>query len=320
MKYYLGIDIGGTNIAFGIANENKKIIAKNSIKTNSTRHYDVIIEDMATNIIKFLESNKISLDDLVCIGIGVPGVIDKKTKIIKIASNLGWKNVDVSCDLKKYIDKDIYLTNDAEAATYGELIQAEGIKNMVMLTLGTGVGGGVIIDGEIFCGGDGVGFELGHLIHEPNGADCPCGNKGCVEMYVSASALVRFAKEKIDTSSQIFDMCNGDLTKIDGKIIFESAKNSDKHAIKTIETYIEHLAVVSFNAIMMYRPEVLMLGGGICEQKELLIDPLCKKVYKLLEPMGDIKNTKIVKASLGNDAGILGACFLKFNEEKSAQF
>lgn len=315
MKYYLGIDVGGTNIAFGIADESKRLFAKHSIKTNPKRDFEIIIQDMAENIVNFLDTNNISMDSLQSIGIGVPGIVDFSTKKIVMAANLGWYDVDVIGELNKYINKDIYIANDADAATFGELLVSDGLEHMAMLTLGTGVGGGVIYDGKIFGGGDGIGFELGHLILQPNGLTCNCGNKGCMEMYVSTTALIRMAKENISDKSQMFAMCDGDTSKIDGKIIFSCAKNKDEDALKTLEIYGDYLALACYNTIMSYRPQALMIGGGISVQEELLIDPVRAKVAKMLSPMGDIKKTPIIRATLGNDAGILGACFLSLNSD-----
>ncbi|MFI3226115.1 MAG: ROK family protein [Clostridia bacterium] len=315
MKYYLGIDLGGTNIAFGVADENKNLFVKHSIKTNAKRPYEEIIEDMAKTSIEFLQNNDISLENLESIGIGVPGIIDAKTKKIVMAANLGWYDVDVVSDMKKFIDTEIYIANDADAATFGELMVADNLSSMAMLTLGTGVGGGVIYDGKIFGGGDGIGFELGHLTLVPNGILCNCGNKGCVETYVSTSALIRFARENVDDKSAMHVKCEGDYDKLDGKIIFECAQKGDEKALKTLEIYGEYLAIACYNTIMTYRPDALMLGGGISVQEELLINPVRAKVAKMLEPMGSVKNTPIIRATLGNDAGILGACFLKFSGE-----
>ncbi|MFI3115353.1 MAG: ROK family protein [Clostridia bacterium] len=311
MKYYLGIDLGGTNIAYGIADETKNLIAHHSIKTHAKRPYLEIVEDIAKTALEFLENNNICHENLDSIGIGVPAIIaDNK---IVYTSNLNWHNVDIIADLKKFIDKDIFIANDADLATLGELLVTDNLKSMAMLTLGTGVGGGVIYDSKIFGGGDGVGFELGHTILVPNGVKCKCGNCGCMENYVSTTALIKYAKQDIDETSLIFEKCDGDLEKIDGKIIFECAKLGDKVAQKALDTYIDYLSIACFNTIMTYRPQALMLGGGISVQEELLLKPTQQKVFKLLEPMGSIKNTPIIRATLGNDAGILGACFLKFN-------
>ncbi len=313
MKYYLGIDLGGTNIAYGIADETKKIFAHHSIKTNAKRPYSEIISDIAKTALDFLKGNNI--ENLESVGIGVPGIVDFKTKKIVMASNLGWYDVDIVADLKKLLNTDIFIANDADLATFGELLVADNLKSMAMLTLGTGVGGGVIYDGKIFGGGDGVGFELGHTILVANGNKCNCGNLGCMETYVSTTALIKYAKENVDSSSMMFKKCDGDIDKIDGKIVFECAKLGDEKAKKSLEIYIDYLAIACYNTIMSYRPEALMLGGGISVQEELLIEPVRQKVFKLLEPMGSIKNTPIIRATLGNDAGILGACFLKNNTE-----
>lgn len=305
MKYYLGIDLGGTNIAFGIADENRNFIAKHSIKTNAKRDYLEIVEDMAKTSLEILENNNISKVE--SIGIGVPGIVDLDTKKIVISGNLGWYDVDLVSDFKKNIDAEVYIANDADAATFGELLVSENIKSMAMLTLGTGVGSGVTYENKIFGGGDNVGFELGHLILVPNGIKCSCGNQGCTETYVSTTALIRMAKENLNENSQMYGK------DIDGKVIFECAKNKDETALKVLDMYTDYLAIVCYNTIMSYRTDALMIGGGISVQEELLINPLREKVRKLLEPMGNIQNTPILCARLGNDAGILGACFLKLN-------
>ena len=310
MKYYLGIDIGGTKIAYGICDEDKNLVAKSSIKTDLP--YEKMIEKLANCLKELVAENKISFDDVVSVGVGVPGVIDFTTNTLEMAPNLQWYNVDVVGEIKKYIDKDVFMANDADAATLGELLVGAGkdLKSMTMLTLGTGVGGGVAYNGKIFGGGDGAGIEIGHITLVSNGLQCGCLNKGCMEMYVSTSALIRIMRENVTKTSKIYEFCDGDLNKIDGKMIFQAADEKDPDALKTLEIYREYLASACYTAIMAYRTDALVIGGGISIREDLLIEPIKEKVYNMLKPLGRICNTQIITAKLGNDAGILGACFL----------
>lgn len=312
MKYYLGIDLGGTNVAFGLADENKKLILKHSIKTNSKRPYEEVIEDIATSILSFLKDNDISLEQIQNIGMGLPGIIDGETEILTVAPNLGWKNRDIKNDLSNLLGKSVSIANDADLAAYGELLDgcAREYNNVAMLTLGTGVGGGVVLDGHIFSGGDRSGLELGHLTLVAGGLTCACGNKGCLETYASSTALARMARENVSETSEMYTLCDGDLSKIDGKIIFTAAKNNDAAALKTLDIYLDYLAAACYTTIMAYRPDALIIGGGISVQDELLIKPLNVRTKKMLSAMGSIEKTPVIVATLGNDAGILGACFL----------
>ncbi len=309
MKYYLGIDLGGTKVAFGIANENKEIIATTSIPTDAKRPYEVVIKDIGDTAVKFLKEQNIA--DVENVGIGVPGCVNPKTKRLEFAVNLGWYDVDVTGDLGKIINKNVSMANDADLATYGELLggSAKEYNSITMLTLGTGVGGGVVQDGVLFGGGDGGSFELGHLTLVANGLECSCKNKGCLEMYTSTSSLIRYARENAIEGSKMYEMCGGDLSKIDGRIIFSCANEGDTQALKTLEIYLDYLVPACYNVIMAYRPDALVIGGGISAQHDLLIKPLNEKVQVMLERMA--LKTPIIPATLGNDAGILGACFLK---------
>ncbi|MFI3312255.1 MAG: ROK family protein [Eubacteriales bacterium] len=310
MKYYLGLDVGGSKVAYGIANENKEIIAKTAIKTN--HNYDEMVVTMAETALGFLAEQNIDLADVVSVGVGLPGVIDYHTNRLVMATNLGWFDKDVPGDMKKILGKDVFVANDADAATLGEQLAgaAKGYNSATMLTLGTGVGGGVIYNGKIFGGGDGGGLEIGHLTLVAGGLECSCTNKGCLEMYASTTALLRMAREHATSDSEIYALCGGDLSKIDGRLLFQAVDSGDEAALATLAQYQEYLVAACYTAIMAYRPEVLVIGGGISARGDLLIAPVQTRLQEKLERWGTIAKTPVVAAALGNDAGILGACFL----------
>lgn len=310
MKYYLGIDVGGSKIAFGVADENKNLICKSAIKTDLP--YEQMMEKMSKSALAFVAEQGISLDDLVSVGIGLPGVVDGVTNRLVMATNLGWFDKDVVADVQQYIQKPVYIANDADSATLGELLAGAGkeYRSLTMLTLGTGVGGGVIYDGKIFGGGDKGGLELGHLTLVAGGSTCSCTNQGCLEMYASTTALVRFARENAVEGSKLYELCQGDLSRMDGKIIFQAADEGDEAALQTLDTFRGYLASACYTVIMSFRTEALVIGGGISARQDMLVEPVREMVRKKLERFGNVANTPILAAKLGNDAGILGACFL----------
>lgn len=316
MKYYLGIDLGGTNIAVGLVDENYGIVKKGSVPTNASRHPDEIVADMGKLCLSVVAEYGIGIDDVEACGIASPGTANSDTGIVEYANNISMLNYPIVERLRKHIGLEkIYLDNDANAAALGEALagSAKGASSAVMITLGTGVGGGIIIDGKIYSGFNHAGAELGHTVIEKDGRQCSCGRKGCFEAYSSATGLINMTKEKmeLDPSSAMWDVCGRDIAKVNGRTAFNAAKQyKDRSASEVCDMYISYLATGIANMMNIFQPEVISIGGGVSNEGDGLFVPLCKQVYAENYAKNSKKQTKIEKATLGNDAGIIGAAAL----------
>ncbi len=309
--YRIGIDLGGTNIKIGIVNSSHKIIAHHSVKTLVDRHYTQIVQDMAEAVLFALKQANISVDSCQALGIGSPGCIDFKNGIVIFAGNLHWEQVPLLAELKKYINLPMGLSNDANCAALGEVIAgaAREYHNAVMITLGTGVGGGVVIDKKIFEGGHAGGTELGHTTILSGGEYCTCGRHGCFEAYASATALIRDTKRaaKKYPHSLLNQLCEGNLEHINGVTPFDAAKQGDPAAKEVVENYIKYLGEGIINMVNIFRPDVVLLSGGICNQGAYLTDPLNDYIKKYCFAGTRVYIPPVIRATLGNDAGIIGA-------------
>ena len=314
MKYYIGIDLGGTNIAAGVVNENKEIIAKTSIKTGSGRDVNLIVDDMALAAKTAAESAELTFDDVEWIGIGAPGTANKATGTIEYSNNLGWYNVALVSMLEERTGKKVFIENDANAAAYGEYVAgaAKDADSSVMVTLGTGVGGGIVLNNKIYTGFNFAGAELGHSVIVVDGRQCTCGRKGCLEAYASATGLIVTTKEYMEQykDSVMWDIVEGDLSKVNGRTAFDAMRKSDEAGKLVVDAYIKYLACGVTNIINTFQPDILCIGGGISHEGDTLMVPLKEIVAREVYSRNSAKNTKIVAASLGNDAGIIGAALL----------
>lgn len=313
--YYIGIDLGGTNIAVGIVDESFKIVKKGSTPTLVNRDPELIIADMGKLCLELLAETGIGLEEVVCAGIAAPGSVNPRTGIIEYANNLPFLRFPIADTLRKYLPvREVYLENDANAAALGEAVggAAKGKRLSVMITLGTGVGGGVIIGGKIYSGFNYAGAELGHTVIEYNGRQCSCGRKGCFEAYASATALVSMTKEKLAACKDtlMWEMCGNDLNKADARIAFAAMKKGDRAGKEVVDMYISYLACGITNMINIFQPEVLLIGGGVCNEKDYLLKPLTEIVNADQYTRNQAVKTEIKIASLGNDAGIVGAAAL----------
>jgi len=313
--YYVGVDLGGTNIAVGIVTYEGKIIAKKSVKTMAERPFEEIIKDMADCTLSLLKENNVSLDEVKSIGIGSPGSLDTENGVLKYANNFAnGRNVPMKAILQKYIDKPVYIGNDANVAALGEVLAgaAKGYQNAVMITLGTGVGGGIVINGEIYEGQYSAGAEMGHIVVVHNGEQCSCGRKGCWEAYASATALIRQTKAAIDAHPEsAMAKFAEEEGKVSGRTAFAAAKEGDAVALDVVKNYIEFVGEGLVDIVNVFRPEVILIGGGICNEGDYLLKPLKEFVNTNTYGGGLHPEQPIVVAALGNDAGIIGAALLK---------
>lgn len=313
--YYLGIDLGGTNIAAGIVDKNFKIVNKGSTPTLVNRDPDLIIKDMGILCMSLLNESGISINNIAYAGIASPGSVNPEKGIIEYANNLPFLKFPIADTLRKYFPvKKVYLENDANAAALGEAVggAAKGKNISLMVTLGTGVGGGIIIGGKVFSGFNYCGAELGHMVIEYNGRQCSCGRRGCFEAYSSATALVNMTKEKLSEAKDtiMWDMCGNDINQANARIAFAAMKQGDMAGKEVVDTYISYLACGITNLINIFQPEVLLIGGGVCNEKDYLLKPLIAIVEADQYTRNQPVKTQIKIAELGNDAGIVGAAAL----------
>ncbi len=309
--YAIGIDIGGMSIKTGLV-LNGKIIEQNRVKTAKTS--SECIKDIVTQINNLLKNNDLTIKDVKGIGIGCPGAVSREKGLVEFLPNLGWEKVPLAEELRKYFNVDIALSNDANVATLAETIYgcAKDYKTSVMFTLGTGVGGGVVIDNKLFEGGWSRGTELGHVTLYMNGEPCTCGRNGCVECYTSATALIKQTKQAmlLNKNSLMWNFAGNDLNNVDGRTAFECEKLGDLSAKKVVNNYIAHLGESIINMLNIFRPEAFIIGGGISAQGKNLTDRLESYCEKFDYGYKDAPRTKILTATLGNDAGIIGAAAL----------
>ena len=312
--YRLGIDLGGTNIAAGVVDEDYKIIGTGKVKTGAHRSNDEIADDMAKAARMAIKDAGIDISEIAAMGIGSPGSVIPSKGIVATSNNLKFSNLPLCAMMKERLGVDFYIENDANAAAYGELLAGagKGCKNFVAITLGTGVGSGIITDGKIFSGSNNAGGELGHTVIFVDGEACTCGRKGCWETYASATALIRQTKAEMEANknSIMWKLCDGDINRVNGKTAFDAMREKDESGIKVVKEYIRYIAIGVTNVINIFQPEVLCIGGGISKEGDVLVKPIVQFVEKERYSKNIEKQTAVKVAALGNDAGIIGAAFL----------
>ena len=317
--YYIGVDLGGTNIAAGIVNSEFQIVKKGSVPTNvAGRTAEEIIKDMGALCDSLVKDAGLTFDDIEYVGIASPGAVDPVRGVVNYANNLPFSRFPIADTLKKFIPvKKVLVENDANAAAKGEAVAgaAKGVGDVVMITLGTGVGGGIIIDHKVYSGFNYAGAELGHIVIEYNCRQCSCGRKGCWEAYSSATGLINMTKEKLaECEAKGIPTLMTDFVKEEGKVsgktAFAAMKKGDAPAKEVVDMYIGYLGCGLSNIINIFQPEILVIGGGICNEKHYLTDPLEKIIKEETYGNEAIKPTTLKIAELGNDAGIIGAAVL----------
>lgn len=311
--YYVGIDLGGTKIAAGLVDESGKIIHKGSIPTGRERESQEIIKDMASLSLKVIKDSGVDIKEVKSIGIGSPGTPNSKEGILVYSCNLGFNNVPIRKEMQKYIDLPVYLENDANCAALAESVAgaAKDVDDSITITIGTGIGGGIVINRKIYSGFNNAASEIGHMVIVSGGEQCTCGRKGCWETYASATALIRQTNEaaKKYPHSKINELIGNDLSKIDAKTSFDAAKMGDEVGKNVVAQFIKYLAEGLVNAINSFSPEVVVIGGGVCKEGEYLLKPLREIVNSEIY-CKEVPLTQIRVAQMGNDAGIVGAAML----------
>ncbi len=313
--YYLGIDLGGTNIAVGIVDEENKIIARANSKTQ-TENAEQVADAMAETARKALESAGLTLADVPWIGVGSPGTINKSTGIIEFANNLPFKNTPMQEMLSQRLEgKQVLMENDANAAAFGEYMAGalKGSDNAIAITLGTGVGGGIIINHKIYSGSNFAGAELGHTVIVVDGRPCTCGRHGCWETYASATGLIKTTKEHMADApkdSPLWTLADGIMDNVNGRTAFDAMRQGDPVGKEIVDEYIHYFSVGLIDMINIFQPDILCVGGGISNEGETLLAPVREYVDKEQYAMNSTKKTTICRAKLGNDAGIIGAALL----------
>lgn len=318
---YIGVDLGGTYIKGGIF-DGEGVLVKDEIKTGKEMGASHVIDNIASLINSLLKKSGLTLDDITAIGAGIPGMIDTENGVVLYNNNLGWVKVDFRRELWQRLGKPlpVYISNDANVAALGEAKfgSAKQFSDIILITLGTGVGSGVIIGGKIFEGNKGAGAELGHMSIKVGGELCTCGRRGCFESYSSATALIRMTRSAMekDKNSQMWTVCGGNVDNASGKTAFD-CYYTDKSAKKVVDEYIKYLSEGLCNLANIFRPQAIILGGGISKQGQMLIDLIEKRFEKGL--YGTVLGPKVELrlAELRNDAGFLGACALAMQRQGS---
>ena len=313
--YRIGIDLGGTNIAVGIVDRDNNIVKKASLPTSAGRNADEIVKDMAFLCNRLVEELGILHCQVEAVGIASPGAIDPVNGIVSYMSTLNMVNYPIVSKLKEHLPiRRVYLENDANAAALGEAIagSGKGVDKFIMVTLGTGVGGGIVIDGKIYSGFNHAGGELGHMVIEHNGRKCTCGRRGCWETYCSATGLITTTKEYMMTSrsSLMWKIVENDIERVDGKTAYKAAALGDMTARAVCAEYTDYLACGLANIVNIFQPEVICIGGGLSNEGENLIAPLREIVDRIQYTSRSPIKTQIKIAELRNDAGIIGAALL----------
>lgn len=310
---YIGFDVGGTGVQVGVVNAQGEILCKGSMVTRTDIPVADQIKAMADCALDTLARSGYTLDDVKSLGAGIPGVVDPRTGHIAFCPNLGWKDVDFAGEMRKYIAKPVFMDNDATVAGLAENVAgvSAGAHSSVFLTLGTGVGGGIVIGGKVWSGAHGVGSEIGHMVIALDGNQCNCGNRGCLERYCSATAIILAARAAVkeNPGSSILQKAEGDPAKINAKMVFDAAKEGDEVGKQLFADYVKALAHGIVNIINFLDPEVIALGGGVSKAGDFLLNALREEVAKLIMYKA-LPYARIELAKLGPDAGIIGAAML----------
>ncbi len=311
-KYGFGVDVGGTTVKMGFFETDGRLIDKWEVRTDTSDGGKNILSDIAQSIDNKLAQEGISKSDVQGIGIGVPGPVTSDG-VVHTCVNLGWGTVDVAEQLKSLTGIDVCAGNDANVAALGEMWQggAKGSTNVIMVTLGTGVGGGIIVDGKVVAGFNGAGGEIGHItVNKDEIEACNCGQFGCLEQYTSATGIVRMAKRRLAKSED--ETVLRKYEELTAKDIFDEAKNGDEMALALVDDFGNILGSTLSNMACVVNPEIIVIGGGVSKAGQILIDSI-RKHYQSTA-FHACKETRFELATLGNDAGIFGSMQMTLDE------
>lgn len=312
----VGIDLGGTAVKIGIVDASYEILAQTSIPTNAGRPYEQVIADIGETAAELLAQNGYAMTDCLGAGVGSPGTIDSGEGLVLYSNNIRWNHVPLADELKRYLPVPIFVQNDANCAVFGEVLKGagKGYRNVVFLTLGTGVGGGIVIDGKIFEGGHPGGAELGHIKYGAERRKCTCGRYDCLEAYASATALVNDAKKMAvqHPESMLWGLCGHDLENMNAKMPFDAAEAGDGCGKMLVESYIQYLADGITDLANIFRPDIIVLGGGVCAQGERLTEPINRYLQENCFGSAVAYVPKVVIAKNGNHTGLIGAAGLVY--------
>lgn len=313
--YRIGVDLGGTNIAVGVVDDNFNIVGRGKMKTNAPREAKAIFDDVAAAVRMAVADADLTLDDIASIGIGTPGSVDKAKGVIEFANNLDFNHVPAKDLLAENLGMDkIYIDNDANCAALGEALAGagKGKDSFVAITLGTGVGSGIVIDGKLVVGCNYAAGEMGHMVICMDGEQCNCGRRGCWERYASATALIAQTKDamKKNVDSIMWDLVDDNILRVSGRTAFDAMRKGDAAGKAVVDNYIRYISVGLVNVINALQPDVICIGGGISHEKETLLAPLRRYVNADRYSIYASKQTELCCAVLGNDAGIIGAAML----------
>ena len=316
--YRIGVDLGGTNIAVGLVDESYRIVAKASTPTGAERPGEAVVDDIAKMCKKVCLEAGVTANDVAAVGIATPGIADYNAGIVRYSCNLNFRNFPLADLLReRFPVETVHIENDANAAAWGEAVAgaAKGTRNSLMVTLGTGVGGGIIIDGKVYSGFNCAGGELGHVVIVAGGRPCGCGRKGCWEAYSSATGLINMTKDKLaacerEGRATVMTELVEKSGKVNGRIAFDAMRLGDKAGREVVEEYAYYLGIGLANMVNLFQPEVLSIGGGISNEGQTLLD-LVLPIVRAEQYGGDVAAlTDIRIAELRNDAGIIGAATL----------
>ena len=316
-KLLIGVDLGGTNIAAGIVTEKGEIIYKKSTPTNLPQPEEVIESKIAELCKEICADQNLELGkDINFVGVGTPGSVNSKTGVVGFNANFGYSEWKIKEKLEALLGVEVGVENDANTAIVAEVVAgcAKGCSDAVILTLGTGVGAGVVVNGKVFSGFNQSGTEIGHMVINVGGRQCNCGRKGCYEKYASATALIYDTKLAMEANkdSLLWKVCP-DIEKVNAKTVFDAKELGDETAKQVVDTYIENLACGIINVINIFQPEVLCLGGGVSNQKEALLAPVKEYIDREDYARNLYNRTELKIATFRNDAGIIGAALLGVN-------
>ena len=308
---YIGVDVGGMSIKAGLVNDSGKILYKESVTTGARRPMPEILHDIGILVDRTIKNSGVPRGDIKIVGMGFPGACDSPNGLVIHCDNINLENAPIATEIHKYIDVPVFLDNDANVAALAEYYNLnKKMDCFITVTLGTGVGSGIIMNGRIFSGLNGFGAEIGHMVIKEGGEKCSCGRNGCWESYASVTALIRQTKTAMENNKNSLISSISSYNNVNGKTAFDAAKKGDNTAQEVVDNYIHHIATGVSNLIKIFQPEAIAIGGAISKEGDYLLNPLKKYCANEAYSSPFAKKTEIKIASLGNDAGIIGAAML----------